>query len=179
MLNSAGYRPLGTGRRIGLWLVSLLIAVAFFSVFLSLCLTVAGSNGFGLVLPVFRMTMMCALPIWCLCIPLVIAMKNAEGWRGWTVLLVGSFIGPLLVGLWFLLLELGGANQQPITWQGESFSGRTGSSLAGMLFALIVGLLTTSLYLLSIRLLHRREGLPVAEPPGSLGQGAGPLHKSP
>lgn len=155
-MNSAGFSTLSAGRRVGLWFVSLLTAVVFFSVFLSLWLTAAESGKAGLIQPIFRVTMMCALPVWCLCLPLVIAMKNAEGWRMWTLLLTGSLLGPLLVGLWFLLLELGGASQ-PVVWQGEPQLGWAGSSIAGMSFALIVGLLTTSTYLMSIRLLQRRS----------------------
>jgi hypothetical protein len=155
-VNSAGHSTLSTGMRVVLWFVSLLTAVACFSVFLSLWLTTAESAKAGLIVPIFRMTMMCALPIWCLCLPLVIAMKNTEGWRMWTILLTGSLLGPLLVGLWFLLLELGGASQ-PMVWQGDPQLGWAGRSIAGMFFALIVGLLTTSTYLIAIKLLHRRS----------------------
>jgi hypothetical protein len=156
VLSTAGQNALSAWRRVALWFVSLLTAVAFFSVFLSLWLTTAESAKASLILPIFRMTMMCALPVWCLCLPLVIAMKNAEGWRLWAILLTGSLLGPLLVGLWFLLLQLGGASQ-PMVWQGDPQLGWAGRSIAGMIFALIVGLLTTSTYLMAIRLLHRRS----------------------
>jgi hypothetical protein len=154
-VNSAGHSTLSTGRRVALWFVSLLTAVAFFSVFLSLWLTTADSGKAGLIVPIFRMTMMCALPIWCLCLPLVIVMKSLEGWRMWTILLTGSLLGPLLVGLWFLLLQMGGASQ-PMVSQGDPQLGWAGSSIAGMIFAFIVGLLTSSTYLMGIKL-HRRS----------------------
>jgi hypothetical protein len=144
------------GRRIGIWFVCLLLAAALFSLVLSLFVNSAGLDKLWLILPIFRVTMMCALPIWCLCLPLVIAVRDADGWKIWTILLSGSLIGPLLVGLWFLLLQMGGANPQML-WQGTPLTGWAGSSIAGMFFAFIVGLLTSSLYLVALKVLHRRS----------------------
>jgi hypothetical protein len=142
--------------RIGWWFVCLLVAVALFSLLLSLWLAIAGSAKVGLVVPIFRITMMCALPVWCLCLPLVIALKNMEGSRIWIVLLAGGLIGPLLVGFWFLILQMGGAHQQTF-WQGGPLIGWAGSGIAGMIFAFIVGLLTSSLYVVVFRVIHRRS----------------------
>jgi hypothetical protein len=156
MPESAERSVVSVGRRIGLWFVSLLVAVTLFSLLLSLWLTIAGSAKVGVAVSIFRITMMCALPVWCLCLPVVMMVKEAAGWRIWTILLIGSLIGPLLIGLWFLVLQIGGANQQAI-WQGDPLIGWAGGGIAGMIFALIVGLLTSSFYLVAFRALHRRS----------------------
>jgi hypothetical protein len=116
----------------------------------------AGSAKLGLVVPVFRVTMMCALPVWILWLPMVMATKEAEGWKISTLLVGGSLIGPLAMGLWFLVLQIGGAHPQSM-WQGDPLIGWAGSGIAGMIFALIVGLLTSSLYVAAFRVLHRRS----------------------
>jgi hypothetical protein len=119
------------------------------------------------VLPIFRVTLMCALPIWCLCLPVVIAAKQAEGWKMWAILAAGSLIGPLTIGLWFLVLQIGGASPQTM-WQGDPLIGWIGSSIAGMIFALIVGVLTSSFYLVTFKALYRQSvRRSVAAPRGS------------
>jgi hypothetical protein len=153
---SAERSVMGVWQRIGLWFLCLLVAVALFSAVLSLGLTIAGSARVGLVVSIFRITMMCALPVWCFCLPFVIAVKNAEGSRIWIVPLSGSLLGPLLVGLWFLILQMGGTNEK-LMWQGDPLIGWVGSGLAGMIFAFIVGLLTSSIYVVSLKVLHRRS----------------------
>ena len=157
MPESAERRVVSVWWRIGLWFVSLLVAAALFSVLLTLWLMMGGSARSGLAVSIFRVTMMCALPVWCLCLPVVIAVKNTTGWR--TILLSGSLIGPLLMGLWFLVLQIGGASPQTM-WQGDPLIGWLGSAIAGMVFAFIVGLLTSSLYLVVFRSLYRRSVAP-------------------
>ena len=156
MPESAKRSVVSVGRRIGMWFVCLLAADALFSLLLSLFVDSVGLDKLWFVLPIFRVTMMCALPIWCLCLPIVIAMKDADGWKLWTILLSGSLIGPLLVGLWFLLLQIGGANPQTL-WQGGPLTGWAASSVAGMFFAFVVGLLTSSFYLVALKRLHPRS----------------------
>lgn len=156
MPESAKRSVVSVGRRIGMWFVCLLVAVGLFSLLLSLFVDSVGLDRLWFVLPIFRVTLMCALPIWCLCLPVVMAVKDAEGWKIWTIVLSGSLIGPLLVGLWFLLLQIGGANPQ-ILWQGGPLTGWAASGAAGMFFAFIVGLLTSSFYLVALKFLHRRS----------------------
>jgi hypothetical protein len=143
-------------RRIGLWFVCLLLAIALFSLLLSLSMKGVGFAKPWFVLPIFRVTLMCALPIWCVCLPFVIAAKQAEGWKMWAILPAGSLIGPLAIGFWFLVLQIGGASPQTM-WQGDPLIGWVGSSIAGMIFALIVGVLTSSFYLVIFKALYRRS----------------------
>lgn len=156
MLKSAERSAVSVWSRIGLWFVCLLIAIALFTLLLSLFLNGVGFGKPWFVLPIFRVTLMCALPIWCLCLPVVAMVKQPRGWRMWTFLLIGSLIGPILVGLWFLVLQVGGATPQAM-WQGDPIIGWVGSSIAGMIFALIIGVLTSGLYLIGFTILYRRS----------------------
>ena len=63
-------------RRSGLWFGSLILSITLFSLLLD-----------GPVILLFRITMMFAFPVWCLCLPFVIAFKDAEKRRAWTLLL--------------------------------------------------------------------------------------------
>ena len=51
-------------------------------------------------------TMTLALPIWCLYLPFVIALKDAEEWRIWIILFSGILIGPASLASWGLILQL-------------------------------------------------------------------------
>jgi len=58
--------------------------------------------------------------------------------------------------LWFLILQMGGANPQ-MFWQSGQPAGWAENSIAGMIFAFIVGSCTSSLYLVAFKVLHRRS----------------------
>lgn len=156
MPESAKPSVVSVWKRIGLWFVCLLVSASLFSLFLGFFLNSVGLDKLWLILPIFRVTMMCALPIWCLCLPIVVAVKDAEGWKSWTILVSGSLLGPLLVGLWFLVLEMGGANPQ-MFWQSGRPAGWAENSIAGMIFAFVVGLCTSSFYLAVFKRLQRRS----------------------
>jgi len=130
--------------RIGLSFGCLLLSAILFS----LCFT--GVFRAGPFLPVFRIALVFALPVWCLCLPFVIALKEARRIR--TTLFGGILIGPASIGLWCLILQLRGGDPYQI-WRGDPLTGIGG--LAALICALIVGFLTTSLYLLVLRVLHR------------------------
>jgi hypothetical protein len=134
-------------RRVGLSLGCLLFSVTLFSLLFIL------PFGAGAVPLVFRVAIMVAIPVWCLYLPFVIALKDAEGWRIWTILLSGILIGPTSLALWGLTLQLRGRDPHNI-WQGDPLIGLGG--IAAMIFAAIVGFLTTSLYLIVLRVLRRR-----------------------
>jgi hypothetical protein len=142
--------------RIGLWLVCLLLSVPLFSLVLALSLASSESAAMSAIFPIIRVTMIFALPVWCLYLPVVIALKDAEQRRIWTILLSGSLIGPLAMLLWSLILQLRGFSQKAI-WQGDPLLGWLGGGIAAITFSFIVGLLTTSLYVIALRLMHRRS----------------------
>ena len=131
--------------RIGLWLGSLLLAVTLFSLLSGLLF----SSIFSLrgALLIFRVTLIFAFPVWCLCLPFVVAFKDAEAGRIRPILLSGTLIGPAAVGLWCLILQLKGARA---IWQGDPLIGVGGS--LGMIFALIVGFLATSFYVIALKI---------------------------
>ena len=95
--------------------------------------------------------MMFAFPVWCLYSPFVIATNLLEGWRIWAILVSGVLIGPTSLALWGLILLLRGGDPNVI-WYGDPL----GMGLrAGMVFALIVGFLTTSSYLIALKVFNR------------------------
>ena len=83
MLIPDASHPRDTLRRIGLWFVCLPMAVALFSLLFTVLFNRAAFT-FSIV-PIFQPTMMFALPVWCLYLPWVIALKDAEGRRIWTI----------------------------------------------------------------------------------------------
>jgi hypothetical protein len=133
--------------RICLWFGSLLIAVLFFSQLFSLLF-----NHGAPIFPIFRATMIFALPVACLYLPFLIALRNTEGQRIGIILLGGTLIGPVSIGFWGLVLQMRGGDTQTI-WHGDPLTGLGG--FIAMLFALVVGFLTTCSYILVLKVTHR------------------------
>jgi cellobiose-specific phosphotransferase system component IIC len=138
----------------------LLLSVALFSLLFNLVFNRAAFPGdvfnrSGAFFLVFRITMKFALPVWCLCLPFVIALKDAEEGRMRTILVSGILIGPAALGLWCFMLQLRGGDTTKI-WLGDPLIGIGGFS--GMIFALIVGFLTTSFYVMALKVLYRPVG---------------------
>jgi len=134
--------------RIGLWFSSLLIAVLLFSLLFSLMVGGAGS-----IFMIFRVTMTFALPVGCLYLPVLIALRNTEKQQISIILLGGILIGPASMALWCLVLLWTGGDSHTI-WHGDPLTGMGG--FAAMLFALIVGSLTTVFYIFGLKATHRR-----------------------
>ena len=134
-------------RRVGLSLGCLLFSVTLFSLLFIL------PFGAGAVPLVFCIAIMVAIPVWCLYLPFVIALRDAEGWRIWIILLSGILIGPTSLALWGLTLQLRGGDTHDI-WQGDPLIGLGG--IAAIISAAIVGFLTTWFYLIALRVLRRR-----------------------
>ena|ERR1035437_101727 len=87
-------------RRICLWFGSLMLSITLFSLFF-----------YGYAILIFRITMIFAFPVWCLCLPFVIAFKDVEKRRPWILLLGGTLIGPASLALWCLILQLRGGDR--------------------------------------------------------------------
>ena len=92
-----------------------------------------------------------ALPGWLIALPFVIVFKDAEGWRGWATLLIGSAIGPG-VELALQLIESPHRISQGVPfWQsGFAFS---------LCASSIISLLTTIGYIATLKCAHRRSAL--------------------
>jgi hypothetical protein len=137
---------MSTFSRIGILFGSLLLSAILFSLsFIELFRA-------GASLPIFHVTIVFALPVWCLYLPFVIALKDAEARRIWIILFSGILIGPASLAFWCLILQLRGGDPYTI-WHGDPLTGLGG--IAAIICALIVGFLTTSLYVLALRVLHR------------------------
>lgn len=127
-------------RNIALWFASLVLAVSLFSLFW-------GPAAFVFI---FRVTMIFALPVACLYLPFVIALPDAENGRIGVILVSGVLFGPVALALWNFILGLRG---HPI-WHEHD----VGPGFAGfLLFALIVGSMTTTFYVIALKLVHRRR----------------------
>jgi len=135
--------------RIGLWFSSLLVAGLLFSVLFSVSLGGAGS-----IFLIFRVTMTFALPVGCLYLPVLLALRNTDEQRMPIILLGGILIGPASMALWGLVLEWRGGDTHTI-WHGDPLTGMGG--FVAILFALIVGSLTTFFYYCGLKAtVHRR-----------------------
>ena len=147
MPRAGGCSLINTLSRIGLWFSSLLVAVLLFSLLFSLIFGGAGS-----IFPIFRITMTFALPVGCLYLSLLIVLRNTEEQRMPIILLCGILIGPASMALWCLVLQWRGDNMHTI-WHGDPLTGVGG--FAAMLFALMVGSLTTLFYIFGLKAIHR------------------------
>jgi Na+/glutamate symporter len=131
-------------RNIGLWFLSVLLAVGLFSLAFSTLNDVAGGAAF-----VFRITMKFALPVAFLYLPVVITQRDAEEGRMRVIAGWGIVIGPVAMIVMGLILVLRGEphamDADPVAPVGlEAF----------LLFSFIVGTLTTILYITALKLVH-------------------------
>ena len=91
------------------------------------------------ILPVYLVV---AVVGWLLAIPFVILFKDADGWRAWATLAIGTAIGPV-----FLLTPSLVATGGQISWQAEG---------AGVAMSLFIGFVTTVVYVLLLRRFKRK-----------------------
>jgi hypothetical protein len=87
-----------------------------------------------------------ALPGWFFALPIVVLLKNAQGWRGWFILLVGTCIGPGFIILWSLVESSG-----HFSWQQQGH---------GLGLPLMISLPTTACYVIALKFAHRRRMSP-------------------
>jgi hypothetical protein len=139
-------------RRVCFWFVSLLLAVLAFSLF-------AGrAEEPSVSISIFRDTMIFAFPVWCLYLPLIFFLRNAD-WRQTAILLLtGILIGPAALFIWCLIQLPMGQNLFQRFWNGDSEAGM-GAGIA-MIFATIVGLLTSVIYVLFLKFVRPRHTAP-------------------
>lgn len=150
MHSSTSAKLKGAFIRVGLWLVSLLLADAFFNLCDAFSILFRGPG----IVPnlLFVMTIIYAFPAWLLFLPIVIALKDAEGRRIWSILVAGFLIGPLSLLLLYMAIRLVYGGPQPA----GSHNPPTGGEM--LLFAVIVGSLTTSFYVIGLKILHKCAG---------------------
>ncbi len=135
---------MSTWRRIGLWLASVVLSVALFSLWL-------GQGSPAGFLFIFRITMMFALPVAFLYLPFVLKLKDAEGPRIWKILGSGILMGPAYLLLLGFILELLGHDPHMV-WQGD---GLDWGVVQCIIPALFVGCLTTLFYAIALKSAHR------------------------
>jgi hypothetical protein len=127
----------------------MLLAVALFCCWLGS----AGSWPF-----IFKITMIFALPVWLINLPILFLFKNAGRHHHWIVPAVGGLIGPFCLTLWCCILVLRG-NDWLSLWKGDPEAGGLESAL---IFSSLIGLATNSFYTLA--LIFRRRFTVVIAP---------------
>jgi hypothetical protein len=137
---------MSTFRRILLSFACVVLAIA--ALFLLSLFGLVGSHAQRLgqlqsMAQIFLVYFLFALPGWLIALPFVVLLENAQGWRGWAILLIGTCIGPCFILLWSLIESSGHS-----TWQGDGFV---------LVASLIISLLTTVCYILTLKLAHRRS----------------------
>jgi len=128
-------------RNIGLWFLSVLLSVGIFSL-------VCAAFDWGVAASDFRITMKFALPVACLYLPVVITRRDAAKWRMLVIAGSGIVIGPAFIVLLALIAALRG---KPDVIKGDPLGF---GLVACLIFAFIVGSLTTALYITALKLVH-------------------------
>jgi len=126
-----------TARRIALAFFCMLLAFAIFATLGTVPLAVRYGLRYALptvqLLPVY---LLFSIFGWFLALPFVILFKNADGWRTWAILVIGTAIGPCLFLGWPLIAY------GEINWQGDG---------GAALMSFFIGFLTTTFYVLLLR----------------------------
>jgi len=123
---------------------SVLLAIAILGIISTVLDTIRYGPRYPVpVLQMLPVYLLFAIPGWIIALPFVALFKSADGWRAWAILAIGTAIGPCFMLTWTLLGSRGRIN-----WQGDGF---------GMLASLVIGSLTTSLYVLLLKLLKRKS----------------------
>ena len=91
------------------------------------------------MLPVY---LLFAFPGWVLALPFVLLFKDADGWRAWTILAIGTAIVPAFLLTWSLLAS-GGRT----TWRSDGMA---------VMMSLWIGFLTTVFYVALLRRFRNR-----------------------
>jgi hypothetical protein len=125
-----------TSRNIALWFGSLSLSVSIFSL-------LYGPDSFVFV---FRITMIFALPVACLYLPFVLTFSKKG--RLWAIIGSGILIGPASLVLWGVI---GGIRSERSIWQSDGIGLGPGAALV---FALIVSILTTTCYVLALKIIR-------------------------
>lgn len=132
-------------RNISLWFLSVLLSVGLFSL--------AFARLFGwspdALARDFLITMKIALPVAFLFLPIVIKQRDAEEGRAWVIVGCGFVIGPA----YLLLRTLIAGGGDPHAFERDEAS--PFGIVAFLIFAAIVGSLTTILYVTALKLVHR------------------------
>lgn len=135
--------------RIGLWFGSFVVAVTLFS--LLCCLSSLSLDPFrGILL----FTAFLALPVCFLNLPFAVALRNADSWRMWAILVCGALSGPVFLLALGVIMQLRGGNVHLI-WQGDR--GLDIGIVPSIPFADGLGLLTAGLYVLGLKAIQRRS----------------------
>jgi hypothetical protein len=97
-----------------------------------------------------------AFPGWILALPFVILFEDADGWRTWAILAIGTAIGPCFILGWALIGAHGRIPWGQIKWERDGLA---------LVLSLLISFLTTALYVLLLRRFKRK---PLVIPPSTI-----------
>lgn len=141
-------------RRVGLAFCSLLVSFTLFSLIITIPSLVAyGTLFLRSNVEALPLYLLFAIPGVLLALPFVLLFKDAEGWRAWAILALGSAIGPGFWESWSMLESHG-----HFSWQGDGLA---------IVFSLMIGVPTTVVYVLLLRRfdrMRRRAGTAETDP---------------
>ena len=86
------------------------------------------------VLPIYTVF---SLPGWLLALPFVLIFKDADGFRGWATVVIGTAIGPTFILAWVLY-----ASRGDINWNADR---------SALMMASVIALLTSSFYVFFLK----------------------------
>ena len=98
------------------------------------------------VLPILQMLpvyLLFAFPGWVLAQPFVLLFKDANGWRAWATLAIGTAIGPTFLLVWSFVSSHGQTN-----WKSDG---------SAVLMSLRIGFLTSAFYIALLRYFNNRR----------------------
>ena len=135
-----------TSRRILLSFACVVFAIA--ALFLQSFFRLVGSRPQRLgqipdLLEMLLLYFLFALPGWLNALPFVVLLRDAQGWRGWAILLIGTCIGSGFILAWSLIESSGQFN-----WRAQGH---------GLGLPLMVSLPTTVCYVLALKFAHHRS----------------------
>lgn len=152
--------PADVFKRIGLWLCSLSVSVISFALVFSVPVPLQPlliPFQFTTLLRVFffnlQLMTIYALAVSVFFLPFLVALKDAEQRRLWMILASGTLIGPACLMLLGLIVQLRGGDPHMI-WNGDGISLGIVPSIP---FALGLGFLTASLYVIGLKVINRRS----------------------
>lgn len=138
---------------------SMLLAVALF------CCWIGPLEAWTLI---FRITMIFALPVWLIDLPILFLLRKTGRHHNWIVPVLGALIGPLCLMLWCGILVLRGQDWLSL-WKGDPEALGLGAML---ILASLIGLATNSFYTVALILCRRSA---VLHAPNSDKKGTIPL----
>lgn len=115
---------------------------------------------------VLFMTLVFGLPVWCVYLPVIVAIRHATARNFWFIFVSGILIGPASLSLWLQYINRNNRNWKGL-WEADPVAGWWASAGFFLVCSAIVGFLSAIFYVFSLRRGPRRRA-----PQGRIRRGA-------